>query len=82
MDAPITDVAQFNHFIQWAFYALLCGATVIGVSSLRGIQASIVELNIRVAVMLERMSSHEKNLESHHERITVLEHKTNNVKEN
>mgnify|MGYP001599635953 CR=1 FL=1 len=64
---------QFQEFLEFAFYGLLSGATLWGVSILSKLQASIAELNEKVAQILERTSWHERELERLDRRIDRVE---------
>lgn len=64
---------QFDQFVSWAFQASLTGAVIYGVTLLGRMRDSIDELNIKVAVIIERTASHEKTLDFHNDRITKIE---------
>lgn len=64
---------QFQEFLEFAFYGLLSGAALWGVSILSKLQASIAELNEKVAQILERTSWHERELERLDRRIDRVE---------
>jgi len=51
---------DFNAFKEWVFLGLLAG----GVGILYTLKQSVEELNIKMAVIIERMSNHEKRIEN------------------
>lgn len=50
---------DFNSFKDWVFISLLSG----GVWILYGLKASVEQLNISIAVTIERMNNHEKRID-------------------
>lgn len=56
---------EFAKFVEWAFYGIVGGCAVVGVRTLS-------ELNVKIAVIIEKMSSHEKRLDKHDEQIENL----------
>ena len=56
---------EFAKFVEWAFYGIVGGCSVVGVRTLS-------ELNVKIAVIIERMSNHEKRLDKHEEQIEEL----------
>jgi hypothetical protein len=55
---------DFNQFRDWAFLTVITG----GVGIMWGLKKSVEELNIKIAVIIEKIDTHEK-------RITHLEGK-------
>jgi len=53
----------YDQFIQWLFYGVMGFCAVYGVSIFAKMKDSIDQLNINVAVLLERTAAHEKRLE-------------------
>lgn len=60
-------------FLDWAFKAIISGAVVYAVRILSALQKSTENLNIRVAVVIEKVSGHDKTLDRHDERLQNLE---------
>lgn len=56
---------EFAKFVEWAFYGVVGGCSIMGVRVLS-------ELNIKIAVIIEKVSSHEKRLDKHEEQIEIL----------
>lgn len=50
---------DFNSFKDWAFLGLLSG----GVYILYALKNSVDQLNISIAVVIERMNNHEKRID-------------------
>ena len=50
---------DFNSFKDWAFLGLLSG----GVWILYALKGSVDQLNISIAVVIERMNNHEKRID-------------------
>ena len=63
---------EFAKFIEWAFYGIVSGSAVYAVSMLGKITRSIEKLNINVAVIVEKISGHEKILDRHEIEIVQL----------
>lgn len=59
---------EWNDFAQWAFKFAMGGAFLHGVKELGSMRKSVDKLNIAVAVIVEKVQTHEK-------RITTLERK-------
>jgi hypothetical protein len=66
---------EYADFVQWVFYGVIGGSTVYGVSILQKMGKSIEQLNVNVAVLLERTNFHERQIEKHDDRISKLESK-------
>ena len=49
--------------IDWLVKGILSGSIVYGVSILGKIYLSIQELNVRIAVVIEKVTNHEKRIE-------------------
>jgi hypothetical protein len=54
---------RLNHFIDKIIWGLLAGSVVFGVGELRYIGNTISTLNERMAVVVEKVSNHEKRIE-------------------
>ena len=63
---------QFNQFVEWVFYGILSGCFIYGVSILKDLNKSIETLNNQIAVVIEKVTWHEKWLERHDGEIQVL----------
>lgn len=63
---------DFAQFVEWVFYGLISGCFVYGVSILKNLNKSIETLNIQIAVIIEKISNHEKRLDKHDEQIDKL----------
>jgi hypothetical protein len=64
---------DFPHFMQWAFEGIIAGGIIYGVGILGGLKKSIEELNIKMALVIERMTHHEKAIDKHDERLAKIE---------
>ena len=60
---------DFTKFVEWAFYGIIGGCSVYLVTIISGIKDSIDKLNINMAVIIEKTSSHEKRIEKLEEKI-------------
>jgi hypothetical protein len=54
---------RLNHFLDKIIWGLLAGSVVFGVGELREIGNTISTLNERMAVVVEKVSNHEKRIE-------------------
>jgi hypothetical protein len=63
----------FESFVQWAFQGILGVVAIYGVKVLADLNHSIQELNIKVAVIIQRTEWLEKGLEHHDDRLSKLE---------
>ena len=63
---------EFQKFVEWAFYGIMGGAAVWGVSLLAGLKNSVEKLNQQIAVIIEKTAWHEKWLERHDEEIAKI----------
>jgi len=61
---------EFNQFVQWAFYALISGCAMYLTTILNGLKTSVEELNIKMATIIEKTSSHEKRIEKLEDKLT------------
>lgn len=69
---PSIDPFTFQNFINWSFYTLIGFCGVFMVRILRDLKDSIVQLNIKVAVVIEKVTSHEKRLDGLDEDLKTL----------
>ena len=46
---------NFAQFVEWAFYGIVGTCTIFGTKS-------IMDLNINIAVLIERISNHDKRI--------------------
>lgn len=60
---------QFTDFVQWCFYGLISGCAIYLTSILSGLKLSVDELNIKMATIIEKTSSHEKRIEKLEDKI-------------
>jgi len=56
---------EFAKFVEWVFYGLIGGCAVYGVAILSKMNESIQDLNVKIAVVIEKTGSHEKRLDKH-----------------
>jgi hypothetical protein len=49
---------DFNQFREWAFLTVITG----GVGIMWGLKKSVEELNIKIAVIIEKIDTHEKRI--------------------
>lgn len=66
---------DFNKFVEWAFYGVVGGSFVYGVSILSHLKQSIDDLNKNVSILVEKSSWHEKMIDKLETKITELERK-------
>lgn len=64
---------KLNAYIERAFWGLLLGIISLGVGFLKDMNASVSELNSKVAVMLERQTTQDLRIVDHEGRIIRLE---------
>lgn len=50
-------MATFNDFVYWAFLAIISGGVIFAAKSL-------LDLNIKIAVIIEKISNHESRIEN------------------
>lgn len=75
IDGPISPDPKAMELIQWGFYALLAGCTVIATNVLISVKNSIIELNVNMAIVLERLTQGKHRMDKIEERIDDLEGK-------
>jgi hypothetical protein len=63
---------EFSQFIEWCFLGILSASSVYGVKVLASLNNSIQDLNVKIAVVIEKVSSHEKRLDKHEEQLEML----------
>ncbi len=64
---------EFGKFVEWGFMAVLTGGVAFSTKFLGKISKSVSDLNTQIAVILERMNWHQREIESHGSRISKLE---------
>lgn len=69
------ETLKFAPFVGWAFQALLLAVGAWGVSELSSLSASVQELNIKMAVVLERDQVRGDELKDLKSRVYRLEEK-------
>lgn len=67
--------SKFDKFVSWGFQAMLMAVMAWGTSQLSGLNRSVQELNVSVAVILEKDAARQRNLEKLESRVDVLEFK-------
>lgn len=60
---------QFSQFVEWGFLGLL----TCGIYILWDMKRTIADLNTHIVVIIEKVSRHEKEIESHDARIRDIE---------
>ena len=63
---------EFNQFVMWAFLGLLSGSIVYFASILKDVKDSLLDLNVKLAVILEKSVHHEKRLDKHEVMIDAI----------
>ena len=63
---------EFSNFVQWAFYGIIGACAVNAVTILTSMKNSIYELNTKIAVIIEKTSTHEKRLDNHDKQLDNL----------
>lgn len=58
---------EFAQFIEWVFYGVVSGGVIIAVKILGDMTDSINQLNIKMAILIEKTSNHETELMKSHE---------------
>lgn len=69
----MNDPLSPRQIVAWAFFGVMGGVVIFGVSVMSRISESIATLNVQVAEVVRTISYHEKELDSHEGRIQVLE---------
>lgn len=64
---------EFNEFIQWAFLGVVTG----GVWILYQMKSTMNELNIKLAVFVERLEHHQEKIDGMEFRLREIEKKAN-----
>jgi hypothetical protein len=62
-----------ENLVQMIFQIAVTSVSGIGIKFLYDLKKSINELNVKVAVVIEKVSNHEKQIDEHAERISSLE---------
>lgn len=65
----LSNPLDFNIFMQWAFLGSITGLVWI----LWEIKKSVEKLNVKIAIIVERIENQQEKLSEHHERIARLE---------
>lgn len=63
---------DYSQFVSWAFQGLLGAAVIYAASTLAKLRDSVDELNLKMATIIEKMSWHEKEIETIKSDITLL----------
>lgn len=66
---------EFMEFVSYVFYGILGSSAVLSVSILQRLSRAVEDLNIKLAVLIEKTAGHEKWLEKHDDEIGVLRQK-------
>lgn len=64
---------EFDKFVEWAFYGVIGSSAVYGVSILSRLNASVNSLNIKIAVILEKIANHEEKIDKLDNRVSKVE---------
>ena len=64
---------DFSQFVEWAFYGLISLSVLYGMRILSDMRDSIEQLNIQMAVIIERHDHQEKEIERLEHRLTLIE---------
>jgi hypothetical protein len=54
--------ADFIQFVNWVFYGVMGGGVFLGIKILSKMSDSIADLNTKVALVIEKTSSHEEQI--------------------
>lgn len=73
---------DFSGFASTVFYGLLAFLSIAIVKILSDLNKNVHELNISIAVVLERMGHNEKDLDEHDSRLTKHEKRLIKLEEN
>lgn len=65
----------FDKFVMWGFMGMTAGSLAFAVSFLQKISKSINRLNVQVATIIERTTTHGKQIDNHELRISAFERK-------
>ena len=66
---------NFAQFVQWGFYGMISGCILYAVKILSDLEKSVESLNLKVGVIIEKTSQHEKQIDMHDNRLRRLEFK-------
>lgn len=67
-------MGEFPAFVYWAFLSILSGAAILTTKFLFDMKENIGSLNSKMAVILEKITYHEKEIQRHEDRIKELEY--------
>lgn len=73
------DPLNYANFVEWGFKGLLTGCFIYAVGIMKGVKESIDTLNLKVAVIVEKISHQEDALIRHEDRIRALEINDHNI---
>lgn len=68
---------DFTKFVEWAFLLIISGSITWCAAFLSKISQSVGNLNIKLAVVLERLAYQEKEINNHGNRLNRLEGEKN-----
>lgn len=54
---------EYAEIAKWFFYSMASGISGYGVYLIKQLVASIADLNVKVAIIIERTENHEKRLD-------------------
>ena len=61
--------------MEWVFKAIISGVSLYVAREMKEMRKSVEQLNVNVAVVIERQSSHERRLDNHDDEIKDLQNK-------
>lgn len=56
---------EFMEFVSYVFYGILGSSAVLSVNILTRLSRAVEDLNVKLAVLIEKTAGHEKWLEKH-----------------
>lgn len=64
---------SFESILEKVFYFIASGSCIYITTTLKSLGKSVEDLNIHIATLIERTTSHSKQIEKHDDRLTRLE---------
>lgn len=73
VDKPKGGPMDWSSFADWALKALMAGVLAYGVKVLTQMRKSLDRLNEKVATIIEKTAWHQKELDRHDQRLSLIE---------
>jgi hypothetical protein len=66
---------KFEDFIYWTFLGVVSGGVILTTQILKSINRNLSDMNVKMAIILEKTANHERELQRLDYRLAVVETK-------